>query len=290
MALLVVMVGLVSGMLSSIFGIGGGFIATPFLIALGVPPHIATACATHQIVGSSFMGVLTKIKPLAMDVKLAFVLAFFGIGGSFFGMQLVERFQKFGLADVLISLFYVVVMFYTVVNIFVREVRARRDVKKMEKLELLHKMPWRVKFVGSQKEISLVFLALVGFVVGILTGVMGIGGGFVMVPLMTYTLKIQKDKIIGTSLAQILIITLFVTILNVFVSQSVDLLLGIFLILGGVCGSFVGSVVARIIVFEKINFLLALLILCVSFFFISDLVGKPKQHEMFVLEEEKPKF
>lgn len=277
-------IGLIAGMLSNIFGIGGGFIATPFLIAFGVPPYIATACATHQIIGSSFMGVLTKLKPPALDFKLAFILALFGIVGSYFGVVIIKNLQEIGHADILISFAYIIVMSFTAINILVKFFLERRHVKTNNTKSSATKLPFRVMFSSSPQPISIVVLGIVGVFVGILTGIMGIGGGFVMVPIMTYILKLDKTKIIGTSLMQICIITIFVTAMNIFKTHSVDLLLGTCLIAGGVIGSFVGSKISNKITFEYINFLLALLIICVSSFFVFHLVKTPNVGQMFTLE------
>ncbi len=276
-------IGAIAGFLSNIFGIGGGFIATPLLIAIGVPPHIATACATQQIIGSSFIGVITKIKNLALDIKLACFLALFGIGGSFIGVGVVKKMNDLGQADVLISFTYAVVMTATAFSILLRFILPEKPPSSKEKKSL----PWQVQFPVSGQSISIPTIALLGSFVGFLTGIMGIGGGFITVPIMTYILKLNSRTIIGTSLAQIFIITLFVTAMNIFKTNSLDLLLSIFLIVGGIFGSFLGTIVGRVIKFEHINFLLALLILSVSLFFISELTQTPKKAEMFILEASK---
>lgn len=276
-------IGAIAGFLSNIFGIGGGFIATPLLIAIGVPPHIATACATQQIIGSSFIGVITKIKNLALDIKLACFLALFGIGGSFIGVGVVKKMNDLGQADVLISFTYAVVMTATAFSILLRFILPEKPPSSKEKKSL----PWQVQFPVSGQSISIPTIALLGSFVGFLTGIMGIGGGFITVPIMTYILKLNSRTIIGTSLAQIFIITLFVTAMNIFKTNSLDLLLSIFLIVGGIFGSFLGTTVGRVIKFEHINFLLALLILSVSLFFISELTQTPKKAEMFILEASK---
>ena len=279
---LITCIGALAGLLSNIFGIGGGFIATPLLITIGVPPHIATACATQQIIGSSFIGVLTKIKNLALDVKLACLLALFGIGGSFIGVVVVKKMSDIGQADVLISFTYTIVMTATAFSILIRFILPERKEKPRAKT-----LPWQMNFPISGQSISILTIALLGSFVGFLTGIMGIGGCFITVPIMTYILKLNKNTIIGTSLAQIFIITLFVTAMNIFQTNSLDLLLGIFLIIGGIFGSFLGILVGKIIKFEHINFLLALLILLVSLFFISQLTQTPKKTEMFTLEASK---
>jgi uncharacterized membrane protein YfcA len=275
-------IGMIAGFLSNIFGIGGGFIATPFLIAIGVPPYIATACATQQIIGSSLMGVFTKLKPISLDYKLAIIMAMFGIMGSYVGVMVVQRLKTIGQVDTLISLSYVIVMTTTAFSILLRF--ALNGKKKHERQSFVDTLPWQVDFPYSGKKISIIFLGLLGFLVGILTGIMGIGGGFIVVPIMTYTVGIKKNVIIGTSLLQIFIITLFVTAMNIFKTESLDLLLGIDLIVGGVLGSFLGNIVGRFIKFEHINFLLALLILLVSLFFVVDLVKTPGKDSMFTLE------
>jgi uncharacterized membrane protein YfcA len=274
-------IGIFAGFLSNILGIGGGFVATPFLIIIGVPPYIATACATQQIVGSSLMGILTKLKFLALDTKLAFILALFGIVGSYAGVVIINILHNIGQADILISLAYIIVMTTTAFGILLHFAFSKKTSQSNTWIESL---PLQISFPHSHTSISIIPLAILGIFVGLLTGVMGIGGGFVMVPLMTYALKLDKNKIIGTSLMQIFIISIFVTMMNIFKTESLDLLLGVCLICGGVVGSFFGNIVSKFIKFDYINFLLALLILLVSLFFVSDLTKEPNENKMFTLE------
>jgi uncharacterized membrane protein YfcA len=283
---LIIAIGLVAGVLSNIFGIGGGFIATPFLVAIGVPPYIATACATQQIIGSSLMGVLTRLKPLSVDFKLAGVLAFFGLFGSYLGVVIVQKLKTIGYVDALISFAYVIVMTTTGLSIILQMASKKKELhnEASVKKSFVEGLPFKMKFEKSERNISLVFLGVMGFFVGILTGIMGIGGGFIMVPIMTYILKLKKSTIVGTSLMQILIITIFVTAMNVFKAESLDLLLGSNLIIGGVFGSFIGGIIARKLKFDSVNFLLAILILSVSVFFAFNLLKTPTEHEMFTLE------
>jgi uncharacterized membrane protein YfcA len=282
---LIIAIGLVAGVLSNIFGIGGGFIATPFLVAIGVPPYIATACATQQIIGSSLMGVLTRLKPIAVDFKLAGVLAFFGLFGSYLGVVIVQQLKTMGYVDALISFAYVIVMTTTGLSIILQMASKKKQNGEIEvKKSFVEGLPFKMKFEKSERNISLIFLGVMGFVVGILTGIMGIGGGFIMVPVMTYVLKLKKSTIVGTSLMQILIITIFVTAMNVFKAESLDLLLGSNLIVGGVFGSFIGGIIAKKLKFDSVNFLLAILILSVSVFFAFNLLKTPTEHEMFTLE------
>ncbi len=282
---LIIAIGLVAGVLSNIFGIGGGFIATPFLVAIGVPPYIATACATQQIIGSSLMGVLTRLKPVAVDFKLAGVLAFFGLFGSYLGVVIVQQLKTMGYVDALISFAYIIVMTTTGLSIILQMSSKKKQNGEVEvKKSFVENLPFKVKFEKSERNISLVFLGIMGFFVGILTGIMGIGGGFIMVPVMTYVLKLKKSTIVGTSLMQILIITIFVTAMNVFKAESLDILLGSNLIIGGVFGSFIGGIISKKLKFDSMNFLLAILILSVSIFFAFNLLKTPTEHEMFTLE------
>lgn len=278
----VIGVGVIAGMLSNIFGIGGGFIATPFLISVGVPPYIATACATQQIIGSSFMGILTRMKPVQFDAKLATILAMFGILGSYVGVLLVQYLKGLGYVDILISFSYLIVMTTASFSILARFIFANRP--KSQKSSIILRMPMQVLFKDSGKSISMVFIGILGVFIGFLTGIMGIGGGFIMVPVMTYVLQLNRDKIIGTSLMQIFIITFFVTIMNVFYTESLDILLGIVLIIGGSIGSFFGSIISRYIKLDQTNFLLALLILAVAIFFGIRLIKTPSSDDMFTIE------
>lgn len=275
-------VGVIVGMLSNIFGIGGGFLATPCLMSVGVPPYIATACSTQQVTGSSFMGVLTKINPVQFDAKLASMLAMFGILGSYIGVLLVQYLKNLGYVDILISLSYLIVMTATSFSIFMRFLF--KNNSKNEAPSIIAKMPMQFYFESSGKSISIVFIGILGAFVGFLTGIMGIGGGFIMVPVMTYVLHLNKEKIIGTSLMQIFITTLFVTIMNVFYMESLDILLGVVLIVGGSVGAFIGGIISKYIKLDQTNFLLALLILTVALFFGIRLVKTPSSDDMFTIE------
>lgn len=278
-------IGILAGMISNIFGIGGGFIATPFLISIGIPPYIATACATHQIVGSSFMGVLAKLKNMLFDIKLATMLAFFGIFGSFIGVMIIKKLHTLGYVDVIISLSYAIVMLSTAFSILLHHFRrSKNELNDGNKKSFIETLPYKIYFKKSEMEISIYVIVFLGSFVGVLTGIMGIGGGFITVPIMTYILKIKKEIIIGTSLMQIFIITLCVTAMNIFTTESLDLLLGINLIIGGILGSFAGNLLSKSIKFERINFLLALLVLSVSIFFVINLIKTPNAETLFTME------
>jgi len=232
------------------------------------------------------MGVLTRLKPVAVDFKLAGVMAFFGLFGSYLGVVIVQKLKTMGYVDVLISIAYVVVMTTTGLSILF-QMSANKNLGNVgidERKSFAERLPFKFYFKKSEQRISVMFLGILGFIVGILTGIMGIGGGFIMVPIMTYTLKLNKNIIIGTSLMQIFIITVFVTAMNVFKTESLDLLLGSNLIVGGVLGSFIGSIIAKKLKFDSINFLLAILILSVSVFFAFNLLKTPSKQEMFTLE------
>ncbi|MEE8445217.1 MAG: sulfite exporter TauE/SafE family protein, partial [Alphaproteobacteria bacterium] len=221
------------GMLSGIFGVGGGFLMTPLLIFLGVPAPVAVGTEANQIVASSVSGALAHFRRGNVDLKMGAVLLAGGIAGSTFGVSLFKYLSTLGHIDVVIRLSYV--LFLGTIGLLMaieslRALRRKRRVggsggRKLHEHHWFHGLPLKMRFHRSRLYISALLPLTVGFVVGLLAAIMGVGGGFVMVPAMIYVLGMPTAVVIGTSLFQIVFVTANVTILQAYQNQTVDVLL-----------------------------------------------------------------
>ena len=261
---IILLIGFASGIMSGLLGIGGGFISTPLLTLVGVPPSVAVATSAHQIVGTSFSGILPRIKPKKVDFKLGFFLAFSGMAGSLVGIMIFSFFKNNGNIDSIISLFYVVLM--TIVSFlsfkiyFTKHFHTKNKIKKMNIL--------MVYFKTSNVECSVLIPIFLGFITGILSVMMGVGGGFILVPAMVYIMRVSNDVAVGTSLFQILIITIGIVLFHIFKTGLLDVLLGTLLILGSAIGSQISSIISLKIGRRKIiHLLLGILTLIVGITF-----------------------
>lgn len=284
LSLLVVLgIGFVSGIMSGLLGIGGGFVSTPLLTAVGVPPAVAVATSAHQIIGSSFSGILPRLKVKKIDFKLGFTLAGSGIIGACFGAFLFQLFEKLGNINIVISLFYVVLMSF-ISFISFRTYFSKSNPGKLEK------PPIRINFLNvyfkvAEVRCSILIPIACGMFTGVLTVIMGVGGGFVLVPAMVSLMKIKNDVAVGTSLLQILFITIFVVLFHIFKTGLIDLMLGILLISGASIGAQISSALSLKIGKRKvINLLLAILTLTVAIKFAADLFFSDKDEQILIEE------
>ncbi|SOB94412.1 hypothetical protein SAMN05877831_101437 [Rhodobacter maris] len=259
------------GLLSGLFGVGGGFLITPLLFFIGIPPAVAVATGANQVVASSVTGVLAQFKRKAVDVPMGLVLQAGGLVGSGLGIMLFNYLTRLGQLDLAVQLAYVVFLGSIGLLMLQESVRAlrrshRTDLPrpKARNHGLIHKLPFKVKFRTSGLYISVIPPLLVGMAVGVLAAIMGVGGGFIMVPAMIYLLDMPTKVVIGTSLFQILIVSAFTTMLHAITNQSVDVMLALLLILGGVVGAQVGSQLGARLKAEQLRILLALLVLAVG--------------------------
>jgi uncharacterized membrane protein YfcA len=242
---LIVGLGAAVGFLSGMFGVGGGFILTPFLMFWGIPPAVAVATQSSQIVASSVSGVMTHWRKGNVDFKMGGILLAGGVVGSLLGIQLFNALKAAGQADLFISLSYVIflgsvgsLMFWESLNA-VRQNGA--DVSPSRRSPgahyWIHGWPLKVRFHRSKLYISAIPPVMLGMLIGLLSVVMGIGGGFILVPAMIYLLRMPTSVVVGTSLFQIIFLGAFSTMLHAVTNQSVDAILGGLLILGGVVGA-----------------------------------------------------
>jgi len=283
--LVIVGLGVVVGFVSGMFGVGGGFLTTPLLIFYGIPPAIAVASSATQITGSSVSGALAHWKRGGVDPKMGAVLVAGGIVGAAIGSVLFRLLQKIGQIDITISLIYVVFL-STVGGLMLVESwrtlqRARagevRRAKLHNHIPFFAALPWKTRFYKSGLYISPLAPFGIGVAVGILTFIMGIGGGFIMVPAMIYLLGMSVSVIVGTSLFQIVFTTSVTTLLYAVQSKTVDIVLAVMLLVGGVVGAQIGVRMAQKLPPEKLRLGLALLVIAVAIRLLVGLTWTPSE-------------
>lgn len=280
---LVLGLGAAVGFLSGMFGVGGGFLMTPLLIFVGVPPAVAVGTEANQIVASSVSGVLAHWRRGTVDFKMGAVLLAGGVAGSFFGMWIFQYLRTLGQVELLISLSYVVFL-GSVGSLMLSESlraisRAKKNIKRSRTkrhADLAHRLPLKMRFRKSKLYISVIPPIAIGFVVGTLSAIMGVGGGFIMVPAMIYLLGMATSVVIGTSLFQIIFVTASVTLLHSMTTHTVDVLLAVLLLAGAVVGAQFGARVGVKLRGEQLRALLALLVLGVCFRLAYGLVANPE--------------
>jgi uncharacterized membrane protein YfcA len=271
------------GFLSGLFGVGGGFLMTPLLIFIGVTPAVAVATEANQIVASSVSGVLAHWRRGNVDFRMGFVLLAGGTLGSLFGVWLFTVLRGAGQLDLVISLCYVVflgivggLMFLEASRALFRR-RRQGDVKrKLHQHHWMHGLPFKIRFRKSKLYISALLPILIGFIVGVLAAIMGVSGGFIMVPAMIYLLGMPTSVVVGTSLFQIIFVTATVTFLQASQNQTVDAVLALILLTGGVIGAQIGTRAGTRLRGEQLRILLALMVLGVCGKLLFDLVVTPE--------------
>ena len=272
--------GIIVGTLSGTFGVGGGFLMTPLLIFLGIPPAIAVASEANHIVGSSLSGTIGHLRRKAVDIRMGNVLLAGGILGSFLGIYIFNSLKQLGLVDLLITASYF--LFLTAIGIFMLyeslDSLGYFGHKKRSKYyhhSWIMGLPLKIRFRRSGLYISLIPPYIIGFVVGILSSIMGVGGGFIIIPAMIYILRMPTNIVVGTSLYQIIFITSFVTILHASTNQSVDIILALILLLGGAIGAQIGVRLSSKLNGAWLRIALSILVLAVGFVMASELIIKP---------------
>ncbi|MDT8856579.1 sulfite exporter TauE/SafE family protein [Paracoccaceae bacterium Fryx2] len=272
------------GFLSGMFGVGGGFLITPLLFFIGIPPAVAVATGANLVVASSVSGVLAQVRRKAVDFRMGLVLLAGGMLGSGAGIWVFARLSALGQVDLLVQLSYVLflglvgaLMLQEGLRTLLRSRRPGAPVRRSHVHTWVHKLPLKMKFRASGLYISVLPPMLVGAFVGFLAAVMGVGGGFIMVPAMIYLLGMPTRVVIGTSLFQIIFVTAFTTVMHAVTSQTVDMVLAFFLIFGGVIGAQVGAQIGLRLRAEQLRILLALLVLGVCGRIALDLLLRPAE-------------
>lgn len=271
------------GILSGMFGVGGGFLMTPLLFFIGIPPAVAVATEANQIVASSFSGVLAHLRRKSVDLKMGTVLLIGGLIGAALGVQLFNYLKSLGQVDLLVRLCYVAFLGVIGSLMFVESLRAIRRAQRpgtlptRRKHGIAHKLPMKMRFRTSGLYISVIPPVLVGIFVGILAAIMGVGGGFIMVPAMIYLLGMPTKVVVGTSLFQIIFVTGFTTMLHATTNFTVDVVLAVLLLVGGVIGAQIGTRLGARLKAEQLRILLAIMVLLVCGKLALDLLIQPPE-------------
>ena len=278
------------GFLSGLFGVGGGFLMTPLLIFIGVPAPVAVGTEANQIVASSVSGVLAHWRRGNVDFKMGSILLVGGFFGSSAGVVLFKYLQFIGQIDLVIKLSFIIflgvigsLMFWESIRTIIRSHNPASRRRKLHQHNWLHGLPLKVRFRKSKLYISAILPLAIGAIVGVLSAIMGVGGGFIMVPAMIYLLGMNTISAIGTSLFQIVFITLNVSILQATYNQSVDLILAIFLLIGGVIGAQFGSNLTSRFRGEQIRVLLAIIVMIVCFCMGLELISEPSMNSRIII-------
>ena len=271
-ALVMILLGGGVGMLSGMFGVGGGFLTTPLLIFYGIPPAVAAASAATQVTGASVSGLLAHLERDGVDFPMGGFLAAGGLFGSITGAGLFELLRSYGQIDTAISILYVLLL-GSIGSLMARD--AWRDIaasrsgqamppRRRNHHPLVANLPLRWRFYKSGIYVSPLAPLILGFVTGIMTVLLGVGGGFIMVPAMIYLLGMSTRVVVGTSLLQILFVTAFTTMVHALTTHAVDIVLAGLLLIGGVVGAQVGTRVAAKLEPQRLRMILALIVLAVA--------------------------
>lgn len=271
------------GLLSGIFGVGGGFLMTPLLIMMGIPPTVAAASDSNQIVGASTSGTLAHLRLGNVDMKMGILLLIGGVVGGTVGVQIIKILRQMGDADFLISITYVLMLGFVGGYMFVESLQAMRKSKaftskpKKESryAQFIRSLPWQVEFRSSGIRLSVLMPLVLGGLVGILAAIMGVGGGFIMVPVMVYLLRMPMHVVVGTSLFQILFTCINVTIMQSAENHTVDFMLALLLLIGSSIGAQMGAKVGKKLHGDQLKILLASLVLVVMGKMLYDLLAQP---------------
>ena len=279
-ALLGVGVGVVAGM----FGVGGGFLITPLLLFIGIPPAVAVATGVNQVVASSVTGVLAHLRRRNVDLVMGNVMLAGGLLGSVGGIWVFATMRALGLTELLVQLSYV--LFLGIIGLLmlqegIRTLRRNRlpdaPRRRLHQHSWVHRLPFKMKFRTSGLYISVIPPLAIGATVGVLAAIMGVGGGFLMVPAMIYLLGMPTKVVVGTSLYQVIFVAAFTTVMHALTTQAVDIVLALFLILGGVLGAQLGTRLGLRLNAEQLRILLALIVLAVAGRIGLDLVLTPDE-------------
>jgi len=272
------------GFLSGVFGVGGGFLLTPFLIFIGVPPAVAVASSANQLVGASVSGVLAHWRRGNVDFKMGGVLLVGGFLGSLLGVWLFGILRRIGQVELVINLSFVLLLGTLCALMLVEGTRTllrRRRLgvprRKLHQHTWVHGLPLKMRFRRSKLYISALLPLGLGFLIGILSAIMGIGGGFVMVPAMIYLLGMPTMVVPGTSLFQIIFVAATVTVLQAINNRTVDAVLALVLLIGGVLGAQIGTRMGSRLRGDQLRIMLAVLVLAVAIKLAVDMTATPEQ-------------
>ncbi|GIK79606.1 MAG: sulfite exporter TauE/SafE family protein [Pseudorhodoplanes sp.] len=283
--LVVLAMGLTVGFISGMFGVGGGFLMTPLLIFIGVPPAVAVASVTSHIAASSFSGAISYWRRRALDSLLAAVLLSGGLVGTLAGVWLFTKLRSLDMLDLMIGLSYVSLlsivgglMVFESVRAIVRSLHGQPAVpRRPGSHSWFHGLPLKMRFKVSRIYVSAIPVALIGFVIGFIGAIMGIGGGFLLVPMLIYFLRVPTSTVIGTSTVLTLVTMAAATVLHAMTNHLVDALLALILMIGGVTGAQFGARAGQRMSAERLRLLLGMMVLTVGFRFALDFLIEPQE-------------
>jgi uncharacterized membrane protein YfcA len=273
------------GFLSGMFGVGGGFLITPLLMFYNIPPAIAVATGANQVVASSVSATLSHVKRRSVDFKLGGVLLAGGMVGAALGGYVYALLRRFGQLDLAVSLLYVALLGTVGSLMLLESLRALQrtrsgvvppPLRKSGQHNWIHRLPLKMRFRASKLFVSVIPVLGLGAIIGVLAAIMGVGGGFIMVPAMIYLLKVPTNIVVGTSLFQIVFVAAFTTFIHATANQTVDIVLAFLLMLGGVAGAQYGAKAGQRLRGEQMRALLALLVMAVALRLAFDLFVPPE--------------
>jgi len=280
---LIVFIGLLVGALSGLFGVGGGFLMTPLLIFLGIPPVVAVGSEAPHVLASSVSGVIAHWRKKNVDFKMGFFLLSGGIIGSTLGVNLFKLLKTYGQIDIVIQFLFLIFLGFIGISMAfesakttIKNYRTTSAIRtKLHQHSWIHGLPFKLRFHRSKLYISAIPPVLIGFFVGVLSAMMGVGGGFIMIPAMVYILGMSTNVVVGTSLFQIIFVTANSTFFQSYLNQTVDIVLSALMILGGVIGAQIGVRIGSKLKAEYLRGILAILVLLVCAKILTDLILTP---------------
>ncbi len=280
---LIVFIGMLVGALSGLFGVGGGFLMTPLLIFLGIPPVVAVGSEAPHVLASSVSGVIAHWRKKNVDFKMGFFLLSGGIVGSTLGVNLFKLLKTYGQIDIVIQFLFLIFLGFIGVSMAfesakttIKNYRTTSAIRtKLHQHSWIHGLPFKLRFHRSKLYISAIPPILIGFFVGVLSAMMGVGGGFIMIPAMVYILGMSTNVVVGTSLFQIIFVTANSTFFQSYLNQTVDIVLSALMILGGVIGAQIGVRIGTKLKAEYLRGILAILVLLVCAKILTDLILTP---------------
>ena len=276
------------GFLSGLFGVGGGFLMTPLLLMVGIPSTVAAASDSNQIVAASTSGTYAHWRMGNVDFKMGFLLLIGGVLGGTVGVQIIKILRAMGNADFVIKMTYVLMLGIVGFYMFLESLQALRKkgvvaAKRVEPgkpsvyVRLIQALPWQMRFEKSGGTFSVLLPLILGVMVGILAAIMGVGGGFIMVPVMVYMLRMPMHVVVGTSLFQILFTCINVTVMQSITNHNVDLVLAVILLVGSTLGAQIGAKLSRRLHADQLKILLASIVLLVMVQILVSLILTPGQ-------------
>tara|TARA_B100001123_G_scaffold265460_1_gene295561 strand:+ start:1147 stop:2061 length:915 start_codon:yes stop_codon:yes gene_type:complete len=290
--LVIIFIGMIVGGLSGLFGVGGGFLMTPLLIFLGIPPAVAVGTEAPHVLAASVSGVIAHWRKKNVDFKMGTVLLIGGVIGSTLGVNVFKILRNYGQIDLVIQLLFVIflgliglTMAFESAKTTIKKYRTTSDIRnKLHKHSWIHGLPIKLRFRRSKLYISVIPPFVIGLFVGVLSALMGIGGGFIMIPALVYILGMPTNVVVGTSLFQIIFVTANSTFFQSYLNQTVDIVLATLMIIGGVVGAQIGARIGNNLKGEYLRGILSLIVLSVCAKIIIDLTITPRDlYSLFLL-------